>query len=139
MKLVTTTFRKWARLVRPKDLTGTLSWRLHSTLKNKNFTKVFVNLIKSRHKYYDGSFHYALGTGQSVLNISPCQALKGKAQNRPTFYMSLLSHNLIENQSTIPYSDCNAKWKDKYQVEVSALLYYRYCIPRPPVKIFYYC
>ena len=40
-----------------------------------------VKVVKSRYPSYEGTFFYASRQGRSVLNLSPCQALDGKALN----------------------------------------------------------
>ena len=40
-----------------------------------------VKVVKSRYPLYEGTFFYASRQGRSVLNLSPCQELDGKALN----------------------------------------------------------
>ena len=47
--------------------------------------------MKSQYPLYEGTFFYASRQGRSVLNLSPCQALDGKALNT---IKSKLTNNL---------------------------------------------
>ena len=40
-----------------------------------------VKVVKSRYPSHEGTFFYASRQGRSVLNLTPCQALDGKALN----------------------------------------------------------
>ena len=54
-------------------------FRVRELEMDADIRKRILDVIKSRYDWYDGSFYYASRTGRSVLKVSPCQTLDGKA------------------------------------------------------------